>query len=70
VSNYGAKELQRVARDFEKRGVQLASAQVSVLGDLRGEVRIVLCLVLLRPMSRSMAPQTGEVTFVTFECDG
>ncbi|KAF6260861.1 NADP-dependent oxidoreductase domain-containing protein [Scenedesmus sp. NREL 46B-D3] len=28
VSNYGAKELRRVARDFEKRGVQLASAQV------------------------------------------
>lgn len=28
VSNYGAKELIRVARDFEKRGVPLASAQV------------------------------------------
>jgi hypothetical protein len=28
VSNYGAKELRRVARDFEKRGVRLASAQV------------------------------------------
>lgn len=28
VSNYGAKELRRVARDFEKRGVPLASAQV------------------------------------------
>jgi hypothetical protein len=31
VSNYGAKELRRVARDFEKRGVQLASAQVNSL---------------------------------------
>lgn len=29
VSNYGARELRRVAKDFEKRGVQLASAQVS-----------------------------------------
>jgi pyridoxine 4-dehydrogenase len=31
VSNYGAKELVRVARDFEKRGVPLASAQVGGL---------------------------------------
>jgi diketogulonate reductase-like aldo/keto reductase len=30
VSNYGARELRRVARDFDKRGVPLASAQVSV----------------------------------------
>lgn len=28
MSNYGAKELRRVARDFEKRGIRLASAQV------------------------------------------
>lgn len=28
VSNYGAKELKRVAKDFGKRGVPLASAQV------------------------------------------
>jgi len=32
VSNYGAKELIRVARDFEKRGVPLASAQVGERG--------------------------------------
>jgi pyridoxine 4-dehydrogenase len=30
VSNYGAKELRRVARNFEQRGVPLASAQVGV----------------------------------------
>ncbi|KAF8054896.1 PLR1 [Scenedesmus sp. PABB004] len=28
VSNYGARELRRVARDFERRGIKLASAQV------------------------------------------
>lgn len=30
VSNYGAKELVRVAKDFERRGVPLASAQVGL----------------------------------------
>lgn len=33
VSNYGAKELRRVARDFGKRGVPLASAQVRSAGE-------------------------------------
>jgi diketogulonate reductase-like aldo/keto reductase len=30
VSNYGARELRRVAKDFGQRGVPLASAQVSL----------------------------------------
>lgn len=36
VSNYGAKELRRVAKNFEKRGVPLASAQVCEAGGGRG----------------------------------
>lgn len=36
VSNYGAKELKRVAKDFRKREVPLASAQVCKV-DCRGD---------------------------------
>jgi diketogulonate reductase-like aldo/keto reductase len=45
VSNYGAKELRRVARDFEKRGVQLASAQVGV-----HRITAFFCMLLLPPL--------------------